>query len=84
MDSIFYANLIKNEAEIILKKLKLKYTVDVEKTNNGASVLIAFTDKNKCNIAFDKLKIRYDKTSLFGMNINVVKKADYIVRINLY
>lgn len=85
MDVIFSANLIKTEAEIVLNELKLKYTADVEKTKNGASIIIAFTDKNKCNLAFDKLKIRYNHNTIFGtFKIDIVKKADYIVRINLY
>jgi len=76
--------MIKNEVEIILKELKLKHVSEVEETWGGASIIIAFTNKNACNKAFDSLNIRYNCKTMFGVFIDVIKKANYIVRINLY
>ena len=84
MDAVFSAKMIKNEIEIILKGLKLKHVSEIEKTKNGASIIIAFTDKNFCNNAFESLNIRYNCKTMFGTFIDVVKKADYIIRINFY
>ena len=84
MEKILAIKLIKNEVEIILKELKLKHVSEIEKTKNGASIIIAFTDKNFCNKAFESLNIRYNCKTMFGTFIDVVKKADYIICINFY
>ena len=47
-------------------------------------IIIAFTNKNACNKAFDSLNVRYNHETMFGVFIDVIKKANYIVRINLY
>ena len=84
MDIMFSANMIKNEVEIILKELKLKHISEVEENWGGASVIIAFTNDKKRDIAYETLKIRYDKQKIFGVFIDVIKKANYLIRINLY
>lgn len=85
MDAVFLAKMINNEVGIILKELKLKYVSKIEETKNGASIIIAFTNKNFCNKAFESLKVRYNHKTIFGtFKIDTVKKADYIVRINFY
>ena len=85
MEKIFAIKLINNEVEIILNELKLKHVSEIEETKNGASIIIAFTDKNFCNKAFESLKVRYNNKTIFGtFKIDTVKKADYIVRINIY
>ena len=85
MDAIFSAKMINNEVEIILNELKLKHVSEIEKTKNGASIIIAFTDKNFCNKAFESLKVCYNHKTIFGtFKIDTVKKTDYIVRINFY
>jgi len=81
---MFSANMIKNEVEIILKELKLNHVSEIEETRNGASIIIVFSYAYKCDKAFNSLKVRYDHKRMFGVFIDVVKKANYIVRINLY
>lgn len=85
MNVNFTANMIKNEVEIILKELKLNHTSGIEKTKDGASVIIAFTDVKKCDNAYESLKVRYNHKVMFEtFKIDIIKKANYIVRINIY
>ena len=85
MNAVFSAKMINNEVEIILNELKLKHVSEIEKTKNGASIIIAFTDKKNCNKAFESLKVLYNHTTVFEtFKIDIVKKADYIVCINFY
>lgn len=80
MNKKFALGLVKNEVEIILDVVKVRYSANIL---DNDLLSLSFNNKRKRDKAYDGLRTRFYNNRMFGYTSSITKDFDKLIYISL-
>lgn len=80
MNKKFALGLIKNEVEIVLDVVKVRYAANI---SEDELLVLSFNNKRKRDKAYNGLHTRFNNKKMFGYTSSITKNFDKLIYISL-